>query len=98
MSRGHACRVRLNDLAAFAALIADLNSHEAIALGSLNAGLPDQAEMTGRVCHAVELSPAHVGVAVLRWQAFTGERATLDEEDIGFDAVAAFRLEGDGKS
>jgi DNA modification methylase len=56
------------------------------------------AEMTGRSCHAVELSPAYVDVAVLRWQTFTGERATVDDEEIGFDEVAAFRLEADGKS
>jgi DNA modification methylase len=36
------------------------------------------AEMAGRACHAVELSPAYVDVAVLRWQAFTGEQARLD--------------------
>jgi DNA modification methylase len=33
------------------------------------------AEMTGRACYAVELSPAYVDVAVQRWQNFTGERA-----------------------
>ena len=33
------------------------------------------AEMTGRVCHAIELSPAYVDVAVARWQAFTGQVA-----------------------
>jgi DNA modification methylase len=36
------------------------------------------AEMSGRACHAVELSPAYVDVAVLRWQAFTGEKAVLE--------------------
>ena len=35
------------------------------------------AEMTGRACHAIELSPAYVDVAVRRWQAFTGQTATL---------------------
>lgn len=34
------------------------------------------SEMTGRACYAVELSPAYVDVAVQRWQAFTGERAS----------------------
>ena len=33
------------------------------------------AEMTGRACHAIEISPAYCDVAVLRWEAFTGERA-----------------------
>jgi len=32
-------------------------------------------EITGRHCHAIELSPAYVDVAVLRWQAFTGKSA-----------------------
>jgi DNA modification methylase len=36
------------------------------------------AEMAGRACHAVELSPAYVDVAVLRWEAFTGEAARLE--------------------
>jgi DNA modification methylase len=36
------------------------------------------AEMTGRCAHAIELDPAYVDVAIERWQAFTGEKATLD--------------------
>ena len=36
------------------------------------------AEMTGRSCLAIELDPAYVDVAVERWQAFTGETATLN--------------------
>ena len=35
------------------------------------------AEMNGRCAYAIELSPAYVDVAVQRWQAFTGEQATL---------------------
>ncbi len=38
------------------------------------------AEMTGRSCYAIELNPAYVDVAILRWQAFTGRRATRDGE------------------
>ena len=34
------------------------------------------AEMTGRVCYAMELSPAFVDVAVDRWQRFTGRAAS----------------------
>jgi DNA modification methylase len=34
------------------------------------------AEMTGRSCHAIEISPAYCDVSVLRWQAFTGSIAT----------------------
>jgi DNA modification methylase len=50
------------------------------------------AEMTGRCCHAIELSPAYVDVAVLRWQAFTGQEAVLDGDGRGYDAVNAERL------
>jgi Domain of unknown function (DUF3883)/DNA methylase len=36
------------------------------------------AEMTGRCCHAIELSPAYIDVAVTRWQNFTGQTATRE--------------------
>ena len=36
------------------------------------------AETTGRICHAMELDPAYVDVAVQRWQAFTGKEAVLE--------------------
>ena len=36
------------------------------------------AEMTGRCCHAIELSPSYVDIAVTRWQNFTGKDATLE--------------------
>jgi DNA modification methylase len=36
------------------------------------------AEMTGRHCYAMELSPAFVDVAVARWEAFTGKTATKE--------------------
>ena len=35
------------------------------------------AEMTGRVCHAIEIDPAYVDVAIERWQRFTGQMAVL---------------------
>jgi DNA modification methylase len=35
------------------------------------------AETTGRLCRAIELYPPYVDVAVLRWQNFTGQIATL---------------------
>ena len=50
------------------------------------------AEMTGRACHAIEISPAYVDVAVLRWQNFTGEQATLEGDGRSFAAVADDRL------
>jgi DNA modification methylase len=34
------------------------------------------AEMTGRACHAIEISPTYCDVAVLRWMQFTGQTAT----------------------
>src|SRR5690242_15411324 len=49
------------------------------------------AEMTGRVCHAIEIAPAYVDVAVKRWQEFTGEQAVLDGDGRSFDSVAAQR-------
>ena len=49
------------------------------------------AETTGRICHAVELDPAYVDVAVLRWQALTGHVAVLDGEGLSFSAVQAAR-------
>jgi DNA modification methylase len=33
------------------------------------------AEMTGRICYGLELSPAYVDVIVRRWEAFTGRSA-----------------------
>jgi DNA modification methylase len=47
------------------------------------------AEMTGRVCHAIELSPAYVDVAIQRWQQFTGKAATMD--GVSFDDLAGTR-------
>src|SRR5690349_22664082 len=49
------------------------------------------AEMTGRVCHAIEIAPAYVDVAVKRWQDFTGQQAVLDGDGRSFDTVAAQR-------
>jgi DNA modification methylase len=49
------------------------------------------AETTGRVCHAVELDPAYVDVAVQRWQAFTGQTALLDGDGRCFADMAAAR-------
>jgi DNA modification methylase len=37
------------------------------------------AERTGRVCYGMELEPHYVDVAVLRWEAFTGQKARLVE-------------------
>jgi DNA modification methylase len=37
------------------------------------------AEMSGRTCYAMEISPAFVDAARLRWERFTGKTATLEE-------------------
>ena len=49
------------------------------------------AAMTGRACHAIELSAAYVDVGVKRWQDFTGEAAVLDGDGRTFDQIAAER-------
>ena len=48
-------------------------------------------EMTARACHAVELNPAYVDVAVRRWQAFTAQTATLEGDGRSFDEVSQGR-------
>lgn len=50
------------------------------------------AEMTGRNCHAIEIDPLYVDVAVKRWQEFTGQKATLEGDGRTFDEIAAERL------
>lgn len=50
------------------------------------------AEMTGRCCHAVELNPAYVDLAITRWQDFTGERAILEGSGQSFADLPAQRL------
>ena len=49
-------------------------------------------EVTGRRVYAMEISPAYIDVAVLRWQQATGRRAVLDGSDQTFDEIAAERL------
>jgi DNA modification methylase len=49
------------------------------------------AEMTGRVCHGLELNPAYVDVIVGRWQLFTGRAATHQASGQSFDERAAGR-------
>jgi DNA modification methylase len=49
------------------------------------------AEMTGRVCHAIELHPPYIDVSVLRWQNFTGEEATLEVTGETFSQTMAAR-------
>ncbi len=49
------------------------------------------AEMTGRLCHAIELSPHYVDVAVRRWQAFTGKQGVHASTGVTFGACEAAR-------
>jgi DNA modification methylase len=49
------------------------------------------AEMTGRVCYAMEISPAYVDVAVTRWQNFTGGTAILAGDGRSFSVISAER-------
>ncbi len=46
------------------------------------------AEMTGRACHAIELSPAYVDVAIARWEAFTGQDAVREGDGALFSGLA----------
>ena len=49
------------------------------------------AETTGRACLGIELDPVYVDVAVRRWQAFTGEAATLLCDGRPFEEIAQER-------
>ena len=49
------------------------------------------AEMSGRACHAVELSPAYVDVAIKLWQDFTGQQAVLESDGRPFHEVEEAR-------
>jgi len=49
------------------------------------------AERTGRICHAIELDPTYVDVALRRWQTSTGETARLANTGQSFDEVEAER-------
>ncbi len=50
------------------------------------------AERTGRNCHAIEISPPFVDVAIRRWQRATGQAATLEADGRTFAAISAARL------
>jgi DNA modification methylase len=49
------------------------------------------AEQLGRRCHAIEIEPAFVDVAIRRWQTATGKDAVLDGEGGTFFEIAASR-------
>jgi DNA modification methylase len=50
------------------------------------------AELTGRICHGLELDPLYVDVIVERWQKLTGQQATLDAESAPFQEVKQRRM------
>jgi DNA modification methylase len=50
------------------------------------------AELTERACYGIEIDPQYVDVAVLRWQEFTGARATLEGDGRTFQEVRAERV------
>ena len=56
------------------------------------------AEMTGRACHAIELSPAYCDVAILRWQAFTGQTAIHAPSGAPFESYPHANQRGQGQS
>ncbi len=45
------------------------------------------AEISGRICYGLELSPAYADVIVTRWQNLTGREATLAGDGRSFSAV-----------
>jgi DNA modification methylase len=51
-------------------------------------------EKSGRVCHAIELDPAYVEVAILRWQTFAGQGAVLEATGQTFTEVMGDRVPG----
>lgn len=49
------------------------------------------AEMTGRRCYAIEISPVYCDVIVRRWEEFTGKKAKLVESGENFEQTAKKR-------
>lgn len=50
------------------------------------------AETLNRRCYAMEISPAYVDVAVVRWQNATGKQATLEGSGQSFEEVRSSRV------
>ena len=49
------------------------------------------AELTERVCCGIDIDPRYVDVAVMRWQEFTAQQATLESDGRTFEQVKAER-------
>ena len=45
------------------------------------------AQSCNRVCLAIEIKPAFVDLAIRRWQAFTGEKATRESDGTYFNTL-----------
>lgn len=56
------------------------------------------AELTARICHAIELNPAYVDVAVERWQNFTGQQAIHEETGKTYEDIKDARFNPDKNS
>ncbi|HUJ51208.1 MAG TPA: DNA methyltransferase [Bryobacteraceae bacterium] len=50
------------------------------------------AQITGRICYGIEINPAYCDVIVMRWEEFTGMKATLDGLGATFQHTAEGRL------
>jgi DNA modification methylase len=59
--------------------------------GSFTTGIA--AQMNKRIVHAIELDPKYVDVGILRWEQFTGQKATLDGDGRTFEEISAARRE-----
>lgn len=51
------------------------------------------AEMTGRICYAMEIEPGYVDVCVRRWQDFTGKTALLESSGQSWGEVEKERAD-----
>jgi DNA modification methylase len=49
------------------------------------------AQLTGRVCCAIELDPKYVDVTIKRWQSLSGNQAVLEGDGRTFDEIACAR-------
>lgn len=49
-------------------------------------------EQIGRHVYAIELNPAYVDMAIMRWQNFTGNQAVLDGDGRTFDEILKSRI------
>jgi hypothetical protein len=51
------------------------------------------AELTGRVCCAIEIDPQYVDVSIQRWQKLAGKKAVLEGDGRTFDEVSKERMQ-----